>query len=112
LEYNWVVITPIVNFSRLKLSLITALSILAGGALAQPQLSGTPDELRGFLFPRPYTVNINGEGELTAYKDIAKVSLLVTTEERTLNEAMRVNQELRLQLLDQFIAAGIAATDQ
>ena len=95
----------------LKLPLIIALSILAGGALAQPQLSGTPDELRGFLFPRPYTVNINGEGELTAYKDIAKVSLLVTTEERTLNEAMRVNQELRLQLLDQFIAAGIAATD-
>ena len=52
-------------------------------AMAQAQLSGTPNELREFLYPRPVTVNISGEGEITAYKDLAKVSLMVTTEERS-----------------------------
>ncbi len=78
---------------------------------AQTQLSGTPDELREFLHPRPNTVNINGEGELTAYKDVAKISLLVTTEERTLSRAMEVNQAMRLELIQQFVAAGVPQED-
>ena len=56
----------------------TAAASLAGfshSSLAQAKLSGTPDELREFLHPRPNTVNINGDGELTAYKDTAKVRL-------------------------------------
>lgn len=97
--------------SILKLALVLSFVGSISVAMAQPQLSGTPDELRGFLFPRPNLVNINGEGELTAYKDIAKISLLVTTEERSLNEAMAVNQELRLRLIEEFIAAGIADSD-
>ena len=95
----------------LALSLaVTVAASLAGfsqAVLAQAQLSGTPDELREFLYPRPNTVNINGEGELTAYKDVAKISLLVTTEERTLSRAMEVNQALRLELIQQFVAAGV-----
>jgi uncharacterized protein YggE len=43
----------------------------------------------------PITVNINGEDELTAYRDTAKVSLMVTSDERSPNRAMRVNQALR-----------------
>ena len=78
-------------------------------SLAQAQLSGTPDELREFLLPRPNTVNINGEGELTAYKDVAKISLMVTSNERSLSQAMQVNQALRLELIQEFIAAGIPA---
>ena len=77
----------------------------------QPQLSGSPDELRGFLFPTPNTVNISGEGELVAYKDVARVSLLVTTEERDLNRAMAENQQIRLSLIDALLAAGIAEDD-
>ncbi len=98
---------------QLKALLVfTASSLcLVHSASAQPQLSGTPDELRGFLFPRPNTVNINGDAELTAYKDVAKVSLLITTEARSLNAAMTQNQELRRGLIDQFMAAGIANED-
>lgn len=94
---------------NLSLSALAAASLLSlsQASLAQAQLSGTPDELREFLHPRPNTVNINGEGELTAYKDVAKISLLVTTEERSLSRAMEVNQALRLDLIQQFIAAGI-----
>ena len=79
--------------------------------LAQAQLSGTPEELREFLHPRPNTVNINGEGELTAYKDVAKVSLMVTTEARSLAAAMESNQALRNKMINEFIAAGIDQED-
>ncbi len=97
----------------LSLSLAAAaVASLAGfshSSLAQAQLSGTPDELREFLHPRPNTVNITGEGELTAYKDTAKVSLMVTSDERSLSQAMEVNQALRLELIQGFVAAGIPA---
>lgn len=99
----------------LSLSLaVTAATAFAGfsqPSLGQAQLSGTPDELREFLHPRPNTVNISGEGELTAYKDIAKVSLLITSDERSLSAAMEVNQQLRLELIQGFVAAGIPAED-
>jgi len=95
----------------LSLSLAAAaaasLSGFSHSSLAQAQLSGTPDELREFLHPRPNTVNINGEGELTAYKDVAKISLMVTSDERSLSQAMEVNQALRLKLIQEFVAAGI-----
>ena len=86
-------------------------ALAASIAFGQPQLSGNPDELRGFLFPRANTVNINGEGEITAYKDVAKVSLLVTTEERSLNRAMTANQQLRQEIITDFLAAGIDEND-
>lgn len=86
------------------------LSLAGTTALAQPTLSGHPDELREFLMPRPNLVNISGEGELTSFKDVAKVSLLVTTEARTLNESMAINQRLRQQLIGEFVAAGIPET--
>lgn len=99
----------------LSLSLIALATASLTGfshtSLAQAQLSGTPEELREFLHPRPNTVNINGEGELTAYKDIAKVSLMVTTEERSLSEAMEVNQQLRSELIQEFVAAGVPQED-
>ena len=60
----------------LSLSLAAAaaasLSSFSQTSLAQAQLSGTPDELREFLHSRPNTVNINGEAELTAYKDVRR----------------------------------------
>ena len=74
---------------------------------AQAQLSGTPKELREFLYPRPHTVNITGEAELHAYKDVATVNLLITTEDRDLSVAMSQNQSLRDTLIDGFTAAGI-----
>lgn len=96
----------------LTLAAATAASLsgFSHSSFAQAQLSGTPDELREFLHPRPNTVNINGEGELTAYKDVAKISLMVTSDERSLSQAMEVNQALRLELIQEFVAAGIPQT--
>ena len=56
-------------------------------------------------------MNINGEGELTAYKDTAKVRLMVTSDERSLRQAMEANQALRLELIQEFVAAGFPADD-
>ena len=56
-------------------------------------------------------MNINAEDELTAYKDTAKVSLMVSSDERSLSQAMEVNQALRLELLQEFVALGITQED-
>ena len=56
-------------------------------------------------------MNINGDGELTAYKDTAKVRLMVTSNERSLSQAMEANQVLRLELIQEFVAAGIPTDD-
>ncbi len=111
-----IIIPPQKEFNMRQFKLIQTVALLAGllaqfPASAQPQLSGTPDELRGFLFPRPNTINISGDADLTAYKDVAKVSLLITTEARDLNQAMADNQQLRAEIIEQFIAAGIPADD-
>ena len=98
-------------FLSFRLATAATLMVFSQLSLAQAQLSGTPDELREFLHPRPKTVNINGEGKLTAYKDEAKVSLMVTTEERNLSEAMESNQQLRLKLIQQFVDAGVPQED-
>ncbi len=99
------------RFSRIIA--ISAAGLLLNSPLvhAQAQLSGTPEELREFLHPRPNTVNINGEGELTAYKDVAKVSLMVSTEARSLSAAMAANQSLRNKIIGEFVAAGIDIED-
>lgn len=102
--------TMITHKARLIATLAAAIA-LQGAAQAQPQLSGTPGELRGFLFPRPHTVNISGDGEITTYKDQAKVSLMVTTEALDLYQSMKANQELRNKLTQDFISAGIPAGD-
>ncbi len=86
-----------------------AFSFAANPVFAQAQLSGTQDELRDILFPRPNEVSIEGNAEISAFMDSAHVDLIVTTEDRSLEEAMRSNQALRVSLSNNFIDAGIDA---
>lgn len=76
-------------------------------SLAQAQLSETRYGLRWFLYPRPHTVIITGDGELHACKDVATVSLLISTEDRDLSVAISQNLSLRDMLIAGFTAAGI-----
>ena len=71
-------------------------------SLAQAQLSGTPEEIREFLYPRPHTVNITGEGELHAFKDVATVSLLITTEDRELSHLVGLSPTFFISKSDSF----------
>lgn len=87
----------------LALTLSGASQIASG----QAQLSGTQEELREILFPRPDEVAIDGHAELSAFMDTARVDLVVSLERRSLEDAMRDNQALRLALSREFIAQGI-----
>jgi len=51
----------------------------ASTVYAAPELKGSPQELKGFLFPEDKTVQISANAEETAYTDIAKVNLIVKT---------------------------------
>lgn len=88
----------------LCLGLLTALPIVAA-----PELKGTPDELRNFLEPRQQKVTLYGKSTVTAYTDIADITLIVTTKDKNLSSALAQNQQLRNELAQSFVTAGIDA---
>lgn len=75
---------------------------------ASPELKGTPDELKHYLHPDQRTVVVQGVASETAYSDLAHVTLIVTTKEKTLTEALTANADLRAGLTDEFIRNGIS----
>jgi hypothetical protein len=76
---------------------------------AEPEMKGSPGELREFLQPPTRTVTIFGTGEETTYTDVAKVEVITTTEARQLGEALEQNGQLRSSLYQRYGAAGIPA---
>jgi uncharacterized protein YggE len=73
-------------------------------ARAEPELKGTPTELSQYLQnvplrEAPKSVSIAGEAELRVPADQAVVTLKVTTENKSLHEALRLNQEVRGKLI-------------
>jgi len=85
--------------------LLTILTIsLTITTRAEPELKGTPAELSRYLQDvplreAPKTVSISGEAELRVPADQAVVTLKVTTENKSLHEALRLNQEVRAKLI-------------
>ena len=69
---------------------------------AEPELKGTPAELTPYLRGIPKTVAISGEAELRVPADQAVVTLKVSTDSKSLQDALRVNQEVRAKLLSYF----------
>jgi len=86
----------------LLISLVTVSLTLT--ARAEPELKGTPSELSRYLQDvpirdTPKSVSIMGEAELRVPADQAVVTLKVTTENKSLHEALRLNQEVRTKLI-------------
>ncbi|QFT55885.1 SIMPL domain-containing protein [Microbulbifer sp. THAF38] len=79
--------------------------------LAAPEIRGTPQDLRGLLHPAENIVTIHGSAEETAYSDRAIVSLIVTTEEELLSDAISANHRLRSKLHQSLTEAGIKGTN-
>jgi uncharacterized protein YggE len=92
------------KISVLVLALLA--SVQVSGA---PELKGSPAELRGFLKDPANSVRINGYADDTAYADIARITLIITTENKLLAEAIEVNSALRTQTMKEFLGAGVAA---
>ena len=84
------------------------LLVLPSIVVSQPELKGSPDELRGFLYPSDKIVTIRGQAEETAYSDKAILSLVITTENDQLSMAISRNGNLRNKISQELVKAGIS----
>ena len=84
-------------------------ALFASFTLAEPEIKGSPRELRGFLYPTGKVVTINGQADEKAYSDKAIVSLVITTESKLLSEAISKNSSLRSDVTKSLMNTGIAA---
>jgi uncharacterized protein YggE len=77
-------------------SILILFALSASTALsADPELKGTPAELASYLSGLPKLVSIIGESEVKVPADRAMVTLKITTESKSLQESLRLNQEAR-----------------
>ncbi len=94
-----------------KSYVLIALVLFSATAAAAPELRGSPQELEQYLQSETRTVSIRQTATENAYTDRARVSLTVTTEHKSLAEAIRLNRSLRLRTIQEFSAAGISSDD-
>ncbi|WP_250458392.1 SIMPL domain-containing protein [Microbulbifer litoralis] len=87
--------------------ILLATALLSALCHAAPEIKGTPQDLRGLLYPSDNIVTIHGNAEKKAYSDKAIVSLVVSTEEKQLADAIASNSTLRERLGNTLNAAGI-----
>jgi len=92
-----------------KLAAIGLVSLIGFHAFAEPEIKGTAPELAQFLNGVPKTVAVTGEAEVRVPANRAVLSLKVVTENRSLQEALRANAELRGKLAEYLKKLGIPA---
>jgi len=81
--------------------------LLPLAAVAQPELKGSPNELRQFLHPSEKIVTLSAEAEEKAYSDRAIISLVITSEDKQLSTSISNNITLRESISQQLVTAGI-----
>lgn len=92
------------KFSIIALSLLTSVAVSA-----EPELKGTPAELKAYLSGLPSLVSISGESEVKVLADKAQVTLKVSTESKSLVESLRMNQTMRAKVAALLKENGIGA---
>lgn len=93
----------------LKLTTITLISILSLTAFAEPEIKGTAVELTQYLRGLPKTTFLTGEAEVRVPAQRAVVALKVVTENKSLQDALRLNLDFRTRLTEQLKKQGVAA---
>lgn len=91
----------------LLLSALCCLLLHALPARAAAELKGSPEELAGYLAGLPALVTVTGESEVKVPADRAEVTLKVSTESKSLGEALRENQALRGRLAAALKEGGV-----
>lgn len=91
---------------KTTLSLVTAIAF-SSSINAEPELKGTPQELRHFLHPTENIVSINGSAQEKAYSDKAIINLVITTEEDKLSESLNKNEKIRESIKASLVKEGI-----
>jgi len=90
-----------------KILLFVSLLTASFALHAQPELKGSPEELRHFLHPSERIVSLHGQAEEKAYSDRAIISLVITTEDKLLSNSIASNSNLRKFITTQLTTAGI-----
>ena len=78
---------------------------------AAPEMKGHPEELKSFLYPNKRVITIRSSAEEKAYSDKAIISLVITTEEDMLADAIGINSALRITVTDALTEAGLKPED-
>ena len=76
-------------------------------AFAQPELKGSPNELRHFLHPNDKIVTLSAEAEEKAYSDRAIISLVITSEDKQLSTSIANNSAIRESISQQLVSSGL-----
>jgi uncharacterized protein YggE len=92
----------------MKKILLLPLCLLSISAFSEPELKGSPNELRQFLYPNDNVVNLFADAEKKAYSDEAIISLVVTTENKLLSQSIADNGVLRESIVQKLSSSGIA----
>lgn len=87
----------------LSLLLFTALPLVA-----EVELNGNPNELTAYLSTIDKTVTIEGKAEKKLPADRAIIHLKVTTEDKSMDDALSKNRTLREEITVKLLAAGLS----
>ncbi|MGJ8679709.1 SIMPL domain-containing protein [Paraglaciecola sp.] len=87
--------------------IILLITVLSFNCFSATELKGSPEELQKFLHPSENIITITREAEETVFKDVAVVSVVVTTEEDKLSLALKKNSELRAEISSVLTESGI-----
>ena len=92
----------------LRLCLTICAGLLSLSAAAT-EITGSPEELTEYLRSDVRTVSLQKRLTETAYTDIARITLVVSTKEKQLSSAISENTRLRETMMRSLVAAGIPA---
>ena len=90
-----------------KIFFVVFFSLISGYVFSAPELKGSPQELKEFLYPSYKIITIKGEAEEKAYSDKAIISLVITTEDKLLSKSLSSNGLLREKITSSLINIGI-----
>ncbi|TBR44683.1 DUF541 domain-containing protein [Marinomonas agarivorans] len=90
-------------------SLLLNVAFMPFSAHAEPELKGSPNELKGFLHPAKKIIVISKDAEEIAFKDVAVMSLVVTTKDDALAQSLAKNNKLRNTITKTLVSKGIVA---
>lgn len=76
-------------------------------ASAEPELKGSPAELTTYLSGIPRTVRATGEAELRIEADQARVIVKISTESKSLEDALKKNSGVRSRIAEELKTKGI-----
>jgi uncharacterized protein YggE len=97
------------NNMKYAFFILVLASLTTAGLSAEPELRGSPTDLTGYLAGLPRMVSVTGESEVKLPADRAMATLKISTENKSLQEALRLNQELRGKLIAALKELGLAA---